>query len=144
MRRGIITTLAVASSVAVIGLVGGCGSDSTSSGGASTAAGDTPASGIDAKALFINGDPSTGALGCGGCHTLAAAGTTGQVGPNLDEIAPDDKTAALAEMIVKPNAEIVTGYQADVMPKDYAKTLTPAQVTALAAYINTVSKHAEK
>ena len=26
---------------------------------------------------------------CGGCHTLADAGTTGTVGPNLDEAKPD-------------------------------------------------------
>jgi cbb3-type cytochrome c oxidase subunit III len=26
--------------------------------------------------------------GCGGCHTLSAAGTTGEVGPNLDEAKP--------------------------------------------------------
>lgn len=26
---------------------------------------------------------------CGGCHELADAGTSGQVGPNLDELAPD-------------------------------------------------------
>jgi cytochrome c2 len=23
---------------------------------------------------------------CGSCHTLAAAGTTGQIGPNLDQV----------------------------------------------------------
>lgn len=27
---------------------------------------------------------------CGGCHTLAAAGTSGTSGPNLDQIKPDD------------------------------------------------------
>ena len=27
--------------------------------------------------------------GCGGCHTLQAAGTSGTVGPNLDEAKPD-------------------------------------------------------
>jgi mono/diheme cytochrome c family protein len=27
---------------------------------------------------------------CGGCHTLAAAGTSGKTGPNLDTIKPDD------------------------------------------------------
>ena len=26
--------------------------------------------------------------GCGGCHTLAAAGSSGQVGPNLDDAKP--------------------------------------------------------
>jgi mono/diheme cytochrome c family protein len=35
------------------------------------------AAGNDPKALFVSS--------CGGCHTLAAAGTTGTVGPNLDQ-----------------------------------------------------------
>jgi cytochrome c6 len=29
------------------------------------------------------------AEGCGGCHTLAAAGASGTSGPNLDELKPD-------------------------------------------------------
>ncbi len=40
------------------------------------------------------GDPAAGkqifaAQGCGGCHTLADAGTNGAVGPNLDDAKPD-------------------------------------------------------
>jgi mono/diheme cytochrome c family protein len=39
------------------------------------------------------GDPEAGAEvfaagGCGGCHVLEAAGTSGSVGPNLDESKP--------------------------------------------------------
>ena len=34
------------------------------------------------------------AEGCGGCHTLAAAGASGSSGPNLDELAPDAATVA--------------------------------------------------
>jgi mono/diheme cytochrome c family protein len=30
--------------------------------------------------------------GCGGCHTLAAAKSKGQVGPNLDQLRPDQQT----------------------------------------------------
>ena len=30
--------------------------------------------------------------GCAGCHTLEAAGAKGQVGPNLDELKPDQST----------------------------------------------------
>src|SRR4029078_6983854 len=30
--------------------------------------------------------------GCGSCHTLKAAGSKGQVGPNLDELKPDEST----------------------------------------------------
>ncbi len=40
------------------------------------------------------GDPAAGeqvfsSAGCGGCHTLAAAGSSGAVGPNLDTTKPD-------------------------------------------------------
>jgi cbb3-type cytochrome c oxidase subunit III len=41
-------------------------------------AGNAPAS--DPKALFTSN--------CAGCHTFAAAGTNGTVGPNLDQISP--------------------------------------------------------
>ena len=42
----------------------------------------------------VQGDPEAGAEvfaagGCGGCHVLEAAGTSGTVGPNLDESQPD-------------------------------------------------------
>jgi mono/diheme cytochrome c family protein len=36
--------------------------------------------------------------GCGSCHTLAAAGASGTVGPNLDELRP---AAAAVEQIVR-------------------------------------------
>jgi mono/diheme cytochrome c family protein len=40
--------------------------------------GGAGATGNDPKALFVSN--------CGGCHTFAAAGTTGTVGPNLDQL----------------------------------------------------------
>ncbi len=33
---------------------------------------------------------------CGSCHTLSAAGTTGTVGPNLDDLKPDQATVQAA------------------------------------------------
>lgn len=33
---------------------------------------------------------------CGGCHTLAAAGTKGATGPNLDAVKPDEATVLKA------------------------------------------------
>jgi mono/diheme cytochrome c family protein len=49
--------------------------------------------GEDLPALELTGDPANGesvfaSNGCGGCHTLAAAGAAGNVGPNLDESMP--------------------------------------------------------
>lgn len=45
-------------------------------------------------ASTVEGDASNGAKifsssGCGGCHTLEAAGSSGNVGPNLDDSKPD-------------------------------------------------------
>ncbi len=73
---------------------------------------------------------------CGSCHTLAAAGSTGVTGPNLDEfLAPDDTTEAVEEMIVDPNAELAEGYPANVMPQTYGQDLSPTEVHQLAEYL---------
>jgi mono/diheme cytochrome c family protein len=56
----------------------------SSSSTTSTSGTTTPAYPASAKATFV----ST----CGGCHTLANAGTHGTVGPNLDQLKPDDAT----------------------------------------------------
>jgi mono/diheme cytochrome c family protein len=47
-------------------------------GGGSTLEGDA-----------ANGEKIFASAGCGGCHTLEAAGSSGSVGPNLDEAKPD-------------------------------------------------------
>lgn len=63
-------------------------------GDATTAAETTEAAGETTAAAVVEGDAAAGAAvftsaGCGGCHTLAAAGSAGAVGPNLDEAMPD-------------------------------------------------------
>jgi mono/diheme cytochrome c family protein len=42
-----------------------------------------------ATAVASSGEAVFHDAGCGGCHTLAAAGSTGGAGPNLDELRPD-------------------------------------------------------
>ena len=39
------------------------------------------------------GEPVFADAGCGSCHTFAAAGSSGTVGPNLDEAAPSYEEA---------------------------------------------------
>jgi mono/diheme cytochrome c family protein len=74
--------------------------------------------------------------GCGGCHILAAAGSGGVTGPNLDEfLAPDDDAAAIEEMIVDPNAEIAKGYPANVMPQNYGQTISKKEIEQLVQYL---------
>ncbi len=87
--------------------------------------------------LFVAGNPATGATACGACHTLAAAGTTGVTGPNLDkELKASNASAAdIMEMIVDPNKEIAKGYSKGIMPANYATTMTKAELDALTKYI---------
>jgi mono/diheme cytochrome c family protein len=74
--------------------------------------------------------------GCGSCHTLSAAGSTGKTGPDLNEsLAPDDDTAGIEEMILHPNEEVVEGYPANVMPQTYGQTLSEAEVHELAEFL---------
>ena len=39
-------------------------------------------------------------------------------------------------MITNPNIEIAKGYMKGIMPADYSKTLTAAQLKALSVYID--------
>ncbi len=53
----------------------------------------TPQQTTTVPAKYKNGDPTAGkavflSAGCTGCHTLKAAGSTGTVGPNLDDAKP--------------------------------------------------------
>lgn len=56
-------------------------------GGGDGGSGDAepPASTVPADADAAAGAAVWESAGCGTCHTLAAAGATGEVGPNLDE-----------------------------------------------------------
>ena len=53
----------------------------------------------DGKSLFVET--------CGGCHTLADAGTTGAVGPNLDDAKSDE--AKVAGMIASGGGAMPPG-----------------------------------
>jgi mono/diheme cytochrome c family protein len=73
--------------------------------------------------------------GCGGCHALAAAGSGGVVGPNLDEALPGQSAAMIEESILDPNAELVKGFPANVMPANYGQTLSKKEIEDLVQYL---------
>lgn len=52
-----------------------------------TETGESPGGGAEGDAAA--GEAVFTSAGCGGCHTLGAAGSSGEVGPNLDETKPD-------------------------------------------------------
>lgn len=73
--------------------------------------------------------------GCGGCHTLKAAGSNGQNGPNLTASLKGQSAAEIRASIVDPNAEIVKGYGANIMPPNYGDTFSPQELDALVKYL---------
>ncbi|MBI5103417.1 MAG: cytochrome c oxidase subunit II [Solirubrobacterales bacterium] len=113
----------------------------TAGGGAAAggaAGGGGQSASADAKALFTTGN-SAGATACGGCHTLAEAGTTGAVGPNLDQVLKGKDEAFIRESIVDPKAEIAKGFP-DAMPTNYGDALSGPELDALVKYLAEVSK----
>ena len=68
------------------------------------------------------GRSSPAPAGCGACHTLADAGTTGTTGPDLDEVAQAGKDEAfIKQSIVDPNAEIAEGFHRRDHAADYGR-----------------------
>ena len=93
----------------------------------------------------------TGVGGCGSCHTLAAAGTTGTVGPNLNTLKQACATPAsqqargatlekcIETAITDPYKYIPPGYHSGIMPSTFSKTLSPTQIQALVAFLSSAS-----
>lgn len=66
---------------------------------------------------------------CMACHTLAAAGATGEVGPNLDKLKPDEDKVKRA----------VTGGVGNMPP--FNETLNKEQIEAVSRFVaNAVKK----
>lgn len=83
---------------------------------ATTATTTTAAAGsAQGKSIFV--------ANCGSCHTLAAAGTNGTVGPNLDQKQPNK--ARVVKQVTNGGA---------IMPA-FKGRLSPAQIDAVATYV---------
>jgi mono/diheme cytochrome c family protein len=98
-------------------------------GGKTTTSASSTSAGTTSTALApLIGDPVAGAAvfqsaGCGSCHILKAAGSTGQVGPSLDDVAPDQPTVV---------QQVTNG--GEIMPA-FSPQLSTTQINNVAAYV---------
>jgi len=119
--------------VALVVVAAGCGGDdedtATPTVTETTGGTETDEDGGATTDELVEGDVANGeevfaTAGCGGCHTLSAAGTNGSVGPNLDDASPSyDKVV-----------ERVTDGQG-VMPS-FKDDLSAQEINDVAAFVS--------
>jgi mono/diheme cytochrome c family protein len=125
MPRPVALAVAVALGVAGVSLAAACGGQKDLATAPETVIGTLEAPTTQAA---LEGDPAAGkqvfaSAGCTGCHTLADAGATGTVGPNLDETKPP-----LDKVLTRVNNG------AGAMPA-FKGVLTDQQIADVAAYV---------
>jgi cytochrome c6 len=124
-RPGLIAALLLGAVV-----LAGCNSEGTASPTPKTCIGPcASATKFPVVAAFkLKGDSTKGkgvfaSAGCGNCHTLAAAKSTGTIGPNLDTLKPDYRAVT---------AQVTNG--GAVMPS-FKKSLSAQQIADVSAYV---------
>jgi cytochrome c oxidase subunit II len=73
--------------------------------------------------------------GCSGCHALAAAGSTADIGPDLDEALAQRSPEEIEQSIVDPDAELSPGFGQGIMPDTFGDSLDEEQLSALVGYL---------
>ena len=101
---------------------GGGGGGTTTEGGGETTTGGEEGGGDAAKGKEI-----FAAQGCGSCHTLSDAGSSGTVGPNLDDAKPSADT--VVTMVTNGGG---------VMPS-FKDKLSEQEINDVAAYVSSVA-----
>jgi cytochrome c6 len=131
MRRVVVICLAV---VGLAGVLAGCGAEGVVSPTPETVVGAMPKPVQDpiTPAYLLKGDPAAGkkifaGSGCGSCHTLADAGASGTIGPNLDQTKPSYRRAT---------ARVTLGKSP--MPS-FKGQLSAQQIADVAAYVVTAT-----
>lgn len=122
MPRDIVTGQDADDVASYVASVAGTGAVPTPTPPTTTTTTTDPAAGGDAAAGKVVFTSS-----CGGCHTLADAGTSGTIGPNLDDKKPP--AALVTERVTKGKG---------VMPS-FSDSLDATQIADVAAYVSSVA-----
>jgi cytochrome c6 len=102
-------------------------------GGEAAAGGEEEAGGEEAGGEEGGGESAMTAgkeiftSNCGSCHTLSEAGTSGEVGPNLDQLKPEE---SLVEMQVTNGGGAMPSFKGN---------LSDTEITEVAEYVSSVA-----
>jgi mono/diheme cytochrome c family protein len=114
-RHGVPLAAGLAAAAAAFAAVAA----TTDGGGEGRAA--AAAANADGLAVFAR-------MGCGGCHTLAAANASGAVGPDLDTRLQYHTRESLVARITSPR-------EGTAMPTDFAERMSDAELDALVDFL---------
>ena len=135
MKRSLLVAGLVAFVFALVATAAGCGCGEETTASPDTITGTLPTETEPTDTEPTDTEPPAegdaeagravflGSAGCGACHTLADAGTSGTVGPNLDETQPSYELAL---------DRITNGRGA--MPA-FAGTLSEEEIANVSAYV---------
>ena len=133
LDRGLMVVSWIAAAVVVVLLFAGpslIGAKKSTAAGVGGAPNQTTSTGsASGRATQISGADVFKSAECAGCHTLKAAGATGSVGPDLDQVKPSPATVS---QIVKSGS--------GAMPP-FSGRLSDAQIAAVATYVSSVAGH---
>jgi predicted small secreted protein len=98
--------------------------------------------GADAGKEYLPQTVIAAQVGCTACHSLSEGEVTvgpslAGVGPSLAGIGTRGDAAYIRESVLEPNAVLVEGFSADVMPNVWDGGLTEAQIDQLVDYLLT-------
>jgi cytochrome c5 len=109
---------AATAAFAIIALTTDDGAERTSGGGEAAQRANANPGGL---AVFNR-------MGCGGCHELAAANSTGPIAPNLDERLPNHTRDSLRVAILAPPP-------GGMMPEDFGERISGTELDALIDFL---------
>ncbi|MGI8660974.1 MAG: c-type cytochrome [Thermoleophilaceae bacterium] len=77
------------------------------------------------------------AEGCDACHSVAAIGAGGRLGPRMDR--QTDPAANIVENIEHPRVDIRPGFPAKLMPTDFVQRMGKKEIRRVAAFVKAAS-----
>lgn len=83
--------------------------------------------------LATTGPEAIDKFGCAGCHDLE--GSEADIGPKLGGIGKRMTAEEVRAGIVNPNAKIAEGFEADMMPDDFAEQIDDSEMSLIVDYL---------
>jgi mono/diheme cytochrome c family protein len=131
VAAGVLFFLAMISAVIFFGVekkeAAAAGEATTTAAATTTGAATTTTAPATGQGDAAAGKAVFASAGCNACHTLKAAGATGNVGPNLDQLKP---------ALPRVEKQVTNGGAA--MPA-FKGRLTPAEIKAVATFVSSVA-----